>query len=949
MDNWKLALAIAAMMLHATPQPGILQNDNEAMQVYLFEEYYQGTENLQGDELHEKIYDIVRNHTVVNYYSVWDHLRYIDEDPLNENNVILFYLQRSHDENDTCGDGNDCTSESWNREHVWPKSHGDFGTTMSKVAGTDLHALRPVDNTINSARSDKDFGESEVAHSECTQCDVSTQAWEPADATKGDAARSVFYMDIRYNGFGQEPSLSLMNNWTEPSEDEGSLGKICTLYSWHYQDPVSEYEVERNNRVYEIQGNRNPFIDNYEFVEGIWGDTCDEWGNGAIEYTSNYSTMEIGPSDRTAMLTMPGGHDYNRPLPLVIGLHGFSGSGWWNSYYMGLFDSILDNEHLLLWPNGSLNSVGIRFWNATDACCADGITQSDDVEWLDELINEAIISYGADPEGIIFIGHSNGGFMSHRMACERGDMIHSIVSLAGATYNDFSSDCGDSGRPNILNIHGTNDGVILYEGGYHFNWDGFSEYPSANLSTSYWAERSGCEESLTNIGVLDLVYTVNEEETTMFENLNCEEGNRVALWSINDGGHNPGFNDGVFANKTLEWALNGFSRDSDGDSYRDNTDLFHLNPNEWNDSDGDGTGDNSDVFPLNESENADTDGDGVGDNSDIFPNDASEITDLDGDGVGDNADLDDDGDGWSDYLEVECLTNPDDLSSVPLDTNEDGECDVMDEDDDGDGWSDYLEVECLTNPDDLSSVPLDTNEDGECDVMDEDDDGDGAIDTEDKFPLDINEKYDLDGDGVGDNEDLDDDGDGWSDYLEVECLTNPADVASVPLDTDEDGECDVVDEDDDGDLWMDENELDCGTNSLDYNDIPLDTDADKICDLLDEDDDGDLTLDSDDAFPLDFSEDTDTDLDNIGNNADTDDDNDMISDLDEYILGTDPLDSDTDDDGFPDSKDDYPLDSEKHNAAIEAAKSGPSGFEITLMMAALATGIIVFRTRKAHD
>ena len=98
MDNWKLALAIAAMMLHATPQPGILQNDNEAMQVYLFEEYYQGTENLQGDELHEKIYDIVRNHTVVNYYSVWDHLRYIDEDPLNENNVILFYLQRSHRE-----------------------------------------------------------------------------------------------------------------------------------------------------------------------------------------------------------------------------------------------------------------------------------------------------------------------------------------------------------------------------------------------------------------------------------------------------------------------------------------------------------------------------------------------------------------------------------------------------------------------------------------------------------------------------------------------------------------------------------------------------------------------------------------------------------------------------------------------------------------------------------
>ena len=164
--NWKLALEVAALMLHASPKHDLLQDDGGQMGSYSFADYYEGTDGLDGAELHEKLYDIVRNHTVVSYNSVWDHLRNVDEDPSNTDNVLLFYMQRSHSEDDTCGDGNDCTSESWNREHVWPKSHGDFGTTMTKVAGTDLHALRPVDNTVNSARSDKDFGAAEADHSE---------------------------------------------------------------------------------------------------------------------------------------------------------------------------------------------------------------------------------------------------------------------------------------------------------------------------------------------------------------------------------------------------------------------------------------------------------------------------------------------------------------------------------------------------------------------------------------------------------------------------------------------------------------------------------------------------------------------------------------------------------------------------------------------------------------
>ena len=256
-------------------QLNYLKNDNLRYDTYLYDEYYDGIGSLQGEQLHEGIYNIIRNHTVISYSSVWDHLRDIDQDPINSANVTLFYMQRSQSENDTCGDGNDCTSQSWNREHVWPKSHGDFGTSMTKVAGTDLHALRPVDNTVNSARSDKDFGNADNSHWECVECDVSSEFWEPADDTKGDAARSVFYMDVRYNGYGYEPNLTLVNISTQPSVDTGYLGELCVLYTWHIQDPVSIIEVERNNGIYAIQGNRNPFIDNMSFIENIWSDICD--------------------------------------------------------------------------------------------------------------------------------------------------------------------------------------------------------------------------------------------------------------------------------------------------------------------------------------------------------------------------------------------------------------------------------------------------------------------------------------------------------------------------------------------------------------------------------------------------------------------------------------------------------------------------------------------------
>ena len=161
---------------------------------------------------------------------------------------------------------------------------------------------------------------------------------------------------------------------------------------------------------------------------------------GSITYTDNHTYATIGSTDRSTTLVMPGGHDYARPLPLVVSLHGYSGWGSGNSNYMGLYDSVHQNEHLLLSPDGTVNWFLQRWWNATDACCNNFNSNVDDVGYLEDLIEEAVQNYGADPEGVVIMGLSNGGFMSHRMACDSGDSIRSIVSLNGATWNNFESE-----------------------------------------------------------------------------------------------------------------------------------------------------------------------------------------------------------------------------------------------------------------------------------------------------------------------------------------------------------------------------------------------------------------------------------------------------------------------------------------------------------------------------
>ena len=658
-------------------------------------------------------------------------------------------------------------------------------------------------------------------------------------------------------------------------------------------------------------------------------------GYSAIEYTDEHTTVSIGPSDRQANLRMPGNHDYSRPLPVVVSLHGYSGNGLSNAAYMHHFDSIHENEHLLIYPDGTSNWLGMRYWNATDACCQNvaSATPVDDVSYILGLIDEAILNYGADPDGVVITGLSNGGFMSHRMACEAGGSIRAIVALNGVTWDDFSK-CPDTGRPDILHVHSTADGVIAYNGGAIWGID----YPSATETIGYWADRSGCDTTWTSLGTRDLSGDDGNDDTDEFEFLNCNSGNRVTHWRINDGSHVPPLNDPGWSDQTIGWALSGFVRDSDGDGYRDDVDVFIYNPNEWADADGDLVGDNTDQCDQDPFGWDDSDGDGVCLPADLFPDDPNEWSDADGDGIGDRGDPDDDNDGVDD-----------DIDAFPLNANEwadfdgDGIGDNEDQDDDNDGWTDNDEIDCQTDSYDSSHVPLDSDSDGICDLVDSDDDGDGWQDSEDAFPLDENEWADFDGDGIGDNQDHDDDNDGWSDSDELDCQTEPNDSSHIPLDSDGDGICDLVDldDDDDGvedfhdvfplnpDEWSDADEDGVGDNSDEFatdDSEWVDSDEDGYGDNSDAfpsdptewiDSDGDGIGDNTDEFPEDGSEWIDSDSDGVGDNADDlpynanetkDTDRDGVGDNTD-MFPTDPSEwIDSDGDSFGDNSDAFPED-----------------------------------------
>lgn len=249
--------------------------------------YYDSLEGLSGNALKLAIQNIIANPAIVhahNYGDIVEILRKADQNPLNSNQVWLMYVEQARSKLEVQETG--INTGKWNREHIYPQSRGGYTDGTSSIADgidiwlptnandilaghADAHHLRAEDGPENSLRSNKDYGLTGYNGPTGTM-----GSW------KGDVARAVFYMAVRYN------ALSVVNGDIADTTI-GQLGDLASLLLWNTLDSSDDFEMNRNNYIYTWQVNRNPFIDYPELANYIWG------ANAGQVWHSNLATNDF--------------------------------------------------------------------------------------------------------------------------------------------------------------------------------------------------------------------------------------------------------------------------------------------------------------------------------------------------------------------------------------------------------------------------------------------------------------------------------------------------------------------------------------------------------------------------------------------------------------------------------------------------------------------------------
>jgi len=252
------------------------------------------------------LHDIIKDHQRFPYTAsttdTWDILELADENPDDASKIITLYKNETYSK--VTGGNN-----FYNREHTWPKSYGFPNNADTNYPYTDMHHLFLADSGYNADRSNKPYAD---CNSGCTEDpsvanngrgggatdsnwtigDFSAGNWETWDSRKGDVARALMYMDVRYEGGthgitgASEPDLILTNDrvliensFTGGNEMVAYMGILSTLIQWHKMDPVDDFERRHTDAVYSFQNNRNPFIDHPEYVACVFEGVCN--GGGA--------------------------------------------------------------------------------------------------------------------------------------------------------------------------------------------------------------------------------------------------------------------------------------------------------------------------------------------------------------------------------------------------------------------------------------------------------------------------------------------------------------------------------------------------------------------------------------------------------------------------------------------------------------------------------------------
>ena len=267
------------------------------------EGYYSSAANKAGTELQLSLHDIIDGHTVISYNAIWD--AFYSTDRTSDDKVWDIYSDIpvgspaytysfvSNQCGNYSGEG-DC----YNREHSFPKSWFNEESPMV----SDLFQVYPTDGYVNGRRGNYPYGETNSPTwastngsklGPCSYSGYNGTVFEPINEYKGDLARTYFYMATRY--YGED------GDWAGSDMVEGSQPKawaLAMLLEWDENDPVSQKEIDRNNAIYAIQGNRNPFIDHPEYVGYVWeGVTPDDPvvteapSNAVLNFSGSFITL----------------------------------------------------------------------------------------------------------------------------------------------------------------------------------------------------------------------------------------------------------------------------------------------------------------------------------------------------------------------------------------------------------------------------------------------------------------------------------------------------------------------------------------------------------------------------------------------------------------------------------------------------------------------------------
>ncbi|MCZ6654090.1 MAG: endonuclease [Planctomycetota bacterium] len=267
-------------------------------------DYYDSVDASNSTTLRVTLHEAIDDHQRFPYTSsstdTWDILNQADSDPNDSGNILDVYRNASYPKIN--GGVRD-----YNREHTWPKSYGFPDNTSNNYPYTDCHMLSLCDGGYNSSRSNNPYRDCNAGCSERTTLANNGQGggsgeypgnsnwrtgsgsggtWETWIGRRGDVARALLYADIRYEGGTHggtghsEPDLILTDDGnlivtSSDNEPVAHMGMLSVLLQWHVEDPVDDLELNRNDVVFSFQNNRNPFIDNPEWVACLFLDECD--------------------------------------------------------------------------------------------------------------------------------------------------------------------------------------------------------------------------------------------------------------------------------------------------------------------------------------------------------------------------------------------------------------------------------------------------------------------------------------------------------------------------------------------------------------------------------------------------------------------------------------------------------------------------------------------------